>query len=220
MSLEAFYSGWDDVPTHQPKEKADVVHESMMFQFIENEGERKAYIDEVADKYLKEDGIFITEEKFKMNDDTEYAANEKIKERHKNKYYTPEQQSLKSDEVLVGMKENQANFDQYVKDLKEKFKYVDVYWKAGNFRGIIATNNEAKFNQFRENMGDNSNSYTWKPSYTKEEVVETNDAKLFAESQKNANSKRTKDSLQVEILSEEDFYWLMKDIEDENNRIH
>ena len=204
MSLEAFHSGWDDVPTHQPKEKADVVHESMMFQFIENGGERKAYIDEVADKYLKEDGIFITEEKFKMNDDAEYAANEKIKERHKNKYYTPEQQSLKSDEVLVGMKENQANFDQYVKDLKEKFKYVDAYWKAGNFRGIIATNNEAKFNQFRENMGDNSNSYTWKPSYTKEEVVETNDAKLFAESQKNANSKRTKDSLQVEILSEED----------------
>ena len=171
MSLEAFYSGWDDVPTHEPKEKADVVHESMMFQFIENKGDRKQYIDEVADKYLKEDGVFITEEKFKMNTDEEYTKNEKLKESHKNKYYTPEQQSLKSDEVLVGMKENQANFDQYVKELQDRFKYVKTYWKSGNFRGIIATNNESKLNSFLENLGDTSNSYTWKPFYSKEEKV-------------------------------------------------
>lgn len=170
MSLEAFYSGWDDVPTHEPKEKADVVHESMMFQFIENKGDRKEYIDEVADKYLKEDGVFITEEKFKMNTDEEYNENEKLKESHKNKYYTPEQQSLKSDEVLVGMKENQANFDQYVKELQDRFKYVKTYWKSGNFRGIIATNNESKLNSFLENLGETSSKkYNWEKPYDKNE---------------------------------------------------
>lgn len=174
MSLEAFYSGWDDIPAHKPKEKADVVHESMMFQFIENKGDRKQYIDEVADKYLKEDGVFITEEKFKMNTDEEYTKNEKLKESHKNKYYTPEQQSLKSDEVLVGMKENQANFDQYVKELQDRFKYVKTYWKSGNFRGIIATNNESKLNSFLENLGDTSNSYTWETSNKTDTNYESN----------------------------------------------
>ena len=181
MSLEAFYSGWDDVPTHEPKEKADVVHESMMFQFIENKGDRKQYIDEVANKYLKEDGVFITEEKFKMNTDEEYNKNEKLKESHKNKYYTPEQQSLKSDEVLVGMKENQANFDKYVKELQDRFKYVKTYWKSGNFRGIIATNNEAKLNSFLENLGDTSNSYTWEISNKTDKNYEPNQTTTTAE---------------------------------------
>lgn len=205
MSLEAFYSGWDDVPTHKPKEKADVVHESMMFQFIENKGDRKQYIDEVADKYLKEDGVFITEEKFKMNTDEEYAKNEKLKESHKNKYYTPEQQSLKSDEVLVGMKENQANFDQYVKELQDRFKYVKTYWKSGNFRGIIATNNESKLNSFLENLGETSNKkYNWEKPYDKNEVSEIKDARQFVNAQKEAMSKRKSDSKQVDILSEKD----------------
>lgn len=205
MSLEAFYSGWDDVPTHEPKEKADVVHESMMFQFIENKGDRKEYIDEVADKYLKEDGVFITEEKFKMNTDEEYNKNEKLKESHKNKYYTPEQQSLKSDEVLVGMKENQANFDQYVKELQNRFQYVKTYWKSGNFRGIIATNNETKLNSFLENLGETSNKkYNWEKPYNKNEVSEIKDAKQFVNAQKEAISKRKSDSKQVDILSEKD----------------
>ena len=43
-------------------------------------------------------------------------------------------------------------------------------------------------------------------------------AKIILESIK--DSVPNKDLENIEILSEEDFYWLMKDIEDENNMIH
>ena len=43
-------------------------------------------------------------------------------------------------------------------------------------------------------------------------------AKIILESIR--DSLPNKDLENIEILSEEDFYWLMKDIEDENNRIH
>lgn len=43
-------------------------------------------------------------------------------------------------------------------------------------------------------------------------------AKIILESIR--DSVPNKDLENIEILSEEDFYWLMKDIEDENNRIH
>ena len=43
-------------------------------------------------------------------------------------------------------------------------------------------------------------------------------AKIILESIR--DSVPNKDLENIEILSEEDFYWLMKDVEDENNRIH
>lgn len=149
---EAFQEGFDDVKAHKPKVKADVVHESMLFQFINKE--RKSKIKEVKDNYLKNDGIFITEEKFKLSDKTEEKANESAKDANKKKYYTDEQISAKGDEVLVGMGENQANFDEYLSDLKNEFKYVSTYWTSGNFRGIIATNNKSKFDDFLNKVDD------------------------------------------------------------------
>lgn len=62
---EAFFQGFTDngvtYNTHIPSEKADVVHESMTFQFISHV--REPFIKEVKSKYLKEDGIFLLEEK-------------------------------------------------------------------------------------------------------------------------------------------------------------
>ncbi len=156
---EAFHEGFDNIKAHKPKKKADVVHESMVFQFIQ-EG-RKEYVDEVADKYLKDDGVFITEEKFKVGNEGVYAANEALKDKeHKSKYYTEEQRKSKGEEVLVGMSENQHNYDDYINLLKDKFKYVETYWTAGNFRGIIATNSKSKMDTFMDKLGDNSNQYT------------------------------------------------------------
>lgn len=204
MAIEAFYQGWDDIPTHVPTEKADVVHESMMFQFIDNNGERRDYVNEVADNYLKEDGIFITEEKFKMPTEEEYRKNEALKEPHKNKYYTKEQQSLKSDQVLVGMKENQASFTQYLSDLRSRFDFVVPYWSSGNFRGIVASNNQAKVQQFLSELGGTSNEYTYQgnndyPIHNEEhqtvilnndnkfQVVENNEALNYINTQTGVN---------------------------------
>jgi hypothetical protein len=51
----AFFEGFDDVEAYKPTEKFDVVHESMLFQFIT--WERGQFIDEIADNYLTEDGF-------------------------------------------------------------------------------------------------------------------------------------------------------------------
>lgn len=211
MESKAFYKGWEGVETYLPKEKAEVVHESMLFQFIDNQGARKEYIKEVKDKYLEDGGIFLSEEKFKMDTEEMYKKNEELKEPHKNKYYTQEQQSLKADQVLVGMKENQANFNDYVTDLKEEFEFVTLYWIAGNFRGVIASNNKAKFDAFLENLGSTKNNYTYatEEEYTVEDIEEVNDIDRFFRGMTQAISLRREDGLQVEALTKDSLQQLI-----------
>jgi len=156
---EAFYEGFDNLPVHRPAKKADVVHESMLFQFITPE--RENFVDEIVDNYLKDGGIFITEEKFQTKNEREYKNNEYQKNReHKAKYYTQEQIDAKTDSVLVGMKENQAMFEDYLSLLRKKFKYVDTYWTAGNFKGIVASNDQAKVQEFLERLGDTTSAFS------------------------------------------------------------
>lgn len=158
---EAFYEGFDNILAHKPKEKADVVHESMLFQFLTPD--RDAYISEVKSKYLKGEGLFITEEKFKIGDEKAYSENEKIKdEQHKSKYFTEEQKKLKGEDVLIGMDKNQANYNSYLDSLKKEFKHVATYWTSGNFRGIVATDSKQKLDEFLGKIGDTSNPYTYK----------------------------------------------------------
>lgn len=162
---EAFYSGFEEngveYKAHVPREKADVVHESMMFQFITPE--RDQYIKEIKDKYIKEDGLFLTEEKFSQEKSV-YDANEKKKAEYKDEYYTKEQQAVKSDDVLVGMKENQADLNKYKKTLEENFNYVAQYWDSGNFKGFVASDSKSKIDQFIEKVGDTSSEFS-SPSF-------------------------------------------------------
>lgn len=168
---EAFLSGFEEngvtYETHQPKAKADVVHESMMFQFITPE--REAFVREVADKYLKDGGLFITEQKFSQNKE-EYDRNEKKKAKYKDEYYTKEQQAMKSDDVLVGMKENQANIDTYKNILKDKFKYVEQYWDSGNFKGFVASNSKSKVDEFMDKVGSTESEFTTTPLKNNEQA--------------------------------------------------
>ena len=158
---DAFYSGFEEngveYKTHEPSKKADVVHESMMFQFITPE--RAQYIKEVKDKYIKEDGLFLTEEKFSQEKSI-YAENEKQKAEYKDEYYTKEQQAMKSDDVLVGMKENQADLNDYKKVLEDNFKYVSQYWDSGNFKGFVASDNESRIKDFIKRVGDTSSKFS------------------------------------------------------------
>ena len=151
---KAFQYGWDNIETYKPKEKFDVVHESMLFQFINKE--RKSKIKHVFDDYLKDDGILITEQKFKIGDMEKYKANETLKNtKHKNQYYTKEQLEMKTDEVLMGMDKHQAEYDDYLKELQEQVGdtgKVATYWTSGNFRGIIASKNAKKVDEFLKNL--------------------------------------------------------------------
>src|SRR5690606_287009 len=56
----------DSFGKYKPEQKADVVHESMAFQFMSPD--RASQFQEVADNYLKPNGIFIVEEKVGNSD--------------------------------------------------------------------------------------------------------------------------------------------------------
>lgn len=144
------------VNRHQPPEKADVVHESMMFQFIMPE--RKSFIDEIADHYVKEDGVVILEEKVKAEN---WSANETKKDNDfKSDYYDSAAVKKKNEEVVVGMKGNQAEEVDLINDLTSRFDYVYQYWDSGNFKGYIASNNAAKAKAMLEAIGDTKTDYT------------------------------------------------------------
>lgn len=149
---EAFYEGYTDEDTgvtykeHKPAKKADVVHESMVFQFITPE--REQFIKEIKDNYLKKDGIVLLEEKLVPNTQEEWLANEAKKDAYKRQFYSQEAITAKSEEILTGMLRNQTKEEDLKAYLRKEFKYVKEYWNAGNFKGYIASNDYSKVEQF------------------------------------------------------------------------
>ena len=144
------------VPKFVPKEKADVVHESMLFQFITPE--RQSFIDEIADNYVKPNGVVLIEEKVIAEN---WSSNEQKKDSDfKSNYYDGDQIKKKGDEILVGMKGNQAEEPALLKSLTSRFKYVYQYWDAGNFKGYIASNDKAAANNMLRSIGDTKTDFT------------------------------------------------------------
>ena len=119
--------------------KYDVVHESMTFQFLDNN--RKAQINFIADNVLNDNGFLIIEEKF-SSDDAVYKANEEFKNEFKKQYYSEAQINTKQHEIITSMGKNQIAVRDMENILNSKFKYVQQYWDAGNFKGYIASNNQ------------------------------------------------------------------------------
>lgn len=154
---EAFYENYTDEETgktykkHVPKKKADVVHESMVFQFITPE--RKQFIKEVKDNYLKDDGILLLEEKLVPETQEEWIRNEEIKDEYKRQFYTQEEISQKSEQILTGMLKNQTKVADLEEALRESFSFVQQYWDAGNFKGFIASNSQEKIDTFIDGIG-------------------------------------------------------------------
>jgi hypothetical protein len=109
FAKSAFGEGFDNdgefIEKYEPSDKADIVHESMTFQFISDTRDDK--IKEVFDKYIKPDGLFISEEKFSHENEKQWKANEDMKDKkYKSKYYDDNQISIKREVVLTGMKSN------------------------------------------------------------------------------------------------------------------
>jgi len=141
---------------YKPTEKFDVVHESMLFQFIKED--RTAFVDEIADNYVTEDGLVILEEKVVGKG---FDANEQNKDQNfKLKYYDQKYLDKKKDEVLFGMKNNQATQLRVEDELKRRFKYVEQYWDGGNFKGYAASNSKAKVDEFLAKTENTSSSFS------------------------------------------------------------
>jgi SAM-dependent methyltransferase len=147
---ESFYSECCNAPIHNLCGSYDVVRESMVFQFITPD--RKDFIREVK-KMLNKDGVFITEEKFLNECQATYDTNEALKDEFKEMYFDSDSIDKKSKDVLSSMVENQMEYNGYTKLLMSNFRYVGLYYRAGNFRGLIATNSSERYKSMM-------NSYT------------------------------------------------------------
>jgi len=117
--------------------KYDVVHESMAFQFMDND--RAGQIKYIKENLLHDNGILIIEEKFLDDNKAIYDANETKKNIFKSQYYTEEQLNNKKLNVLLNMEGKQVSVQEIQRILGENFANVAQYWDAGNFKGFIAS---------------------------------------------------------------------------------
>ncbi len=117
--------------------KYDVVHESMAFQFMDND--RAGQIKYIKENLLHDNGILIIEEKFLDDNKAIYDANETKKNIFKSQYYTEEQLNNKKLNVLLNMEGKQVSVQEIQRILGENFANVEQYWDAGNFKGFIAS---------------------------------------------------------------------------------
>lgn len=146
-----------------PEAKADVVHETMGFQFMSPQ--RAEQFAEVAKNYLKPDGVFITEQKVGNEN---WDQNEIQKDEHfKSRFYTPEQIAEKNKVVKVsdfdsneGMVGNMVKESVVTDELAKNFKYVQQYWDGGNFKGYIASNDKAKIDRFMSSIGSTQSEFS------------------------------------------------------------
>jgi hypothetical protein len=145
-----YMTGWDGVEPHKTTEKADVVHESMVFQFINKD--RAKQLDYIIENDLKPDGLFITEEKF-MEPAEIWKKNEALKNEYKSQYFEAKDMDAKSAQVLEGMNKNMISSLEMERLLTSKFKHVGKYWDSGNFKGYLATNDKTKFDTAMKSVG-------------------------------------------------------------------
>jgi hypothetical protein len=222
---EAFLESYTDEQTgktyerHVPQEKADVVHESMVFQFISPE--REQFISEIKNAYLKPDGIVLLEEKIVPASEEEWKANEERKDSYKLQYYPQEALDQKKEEVLVGMKKNQTAEADLLNALKNNFKFVAPYWNSGNFKGYAASNSKEKLDQFIATVGGEITSpYSSGSSITLtagdvvvagKRVIVNPPAAQFRDAIQSAINKRQLDGSQVEVKSVEDYQKIIDD---------
>jgi ubiquinone/menaquinone biosynthesis C-methylase UbiE len=154
----AFGASFEDengkiVPKFAPPHSYDVVHESMAFQFFGPE--REEHIAE-AKRLLAPDGIFLSEEKVRTDNE---AENEAKKDAWKAQYHSPEALQRKQEQVGFqgedtgggGMMDKMVHQDVLESLLKKYFKYVVQYWSSGNFKGYAASDSKDKINAYVNN---------------------------------------------------------------------
>ena len=172
---KAFYRGWKeddgtDVPAmnaDNTKDRFDIIHEAMVFQFINNQ--RATHVLE-AKRLMAPGGLFITEEKLKTPKE-EWDRNELLKdEKYKNIYFTPKElaekqkvvgfQQDKKEEKSVGMVGNMVTVAEFEGILVKNFREVWQYWDAGNFKGYAASDDPKRVQKFMTAMGNTNNTFS------------------------------------------------------------
>lgn len=144
-----FGSDYGDMKAYSPKNKYDVVRESMTFQFISTN--RQSQYKEVQ-QALKSDGLFITNSKVFQLDDDEYKKYEKLKDAYKRQSFTDDEIKKKAKDILPNMSKYMVDIITTVEALQKHFKYVVQYWVSGNFTGFVAGDDMNKIDAFLSEM--------------------------------------------------------------------
>jgi len=156
-------NGWPEegtgvvIPPFRLDRQYDVVHESMTFQFINND--RTAHVALVK-QALKPDGVFLTEEKFSSDGTAEYKAREAQKDQYKARYFTAAAMTQKAEQVVVGMHGNMVPQNEYEKTLAANFKYVVQYWSSTNFGGYAASDDLEALTRLVDNIGNTTTEFS------------------------------------------------------------
>jgi hypothetical protein len=145
--------------------KYDIVQESMVFQFIDNN--RDDHIKRAA-ALTKDDGIAIFQEKLH---NPNWDQNEAQKNQFKALSFRKEDMDAKSAEVLEGMNENMVAVKELEKQLAKNFKHVTQIWDSGNFKGYAASNSFETIAKFQSNMGNTSSIFDTRSRGTNIEIA-------------------------------------------------
>ncbi len=155
----AWQDSWVDdngnvVPEFKTDEKFDIVNEDFSFQFME--GDRGKQVDGVK-SIMTEDGVFVTSEKFHTKNE---EANETKKLDHQKKYFSDKDLKDDKDGIISDMDKGMVEDSEYESILRSKFKYVEEFWNAGNFKGYIASDSKQRLTEFKNNVGDLSSEFS------------------------------------------------------------
>lgn len=139
----AFLKGWDKIKTFRSYKKYDLITEFFLFQFMNND--RSEQLKGVK-KLLSKKGVFITCEKFLNSDPAIFSSNELLKNEYQKQYFSADEITKDKQTIIAGMEKDMVSIEAYYVLLKENFNYVRSFWKAGNFCGLIASDNKTSFN--------------------------------------------------------------------------
>jgi len=160
--LKAIGASWTEpdgtvIKEFKPKQKFDIINEDFTFQFISND--RPGQIKQIK-SMLKDDGLFITSEKFHTEN---FEANEQKKLEHQKKYFDKRELTEDAEGIVTGMSKDMVKLEDYRNLLEKNFKYVKEFWDAGNFKGFVASNNQAKVEKFLKDVGDLTTEFSEAP---------------------------------------------------------
>ncbi|MBY5774852.1 class I SAM-dependent methyltransferase [Rhizobium leguminosarum] len=124
----------------------DIVLEDTTFQmYSPNRFNQIRFVSQ----HLKNNGLFISVEKFKHDDDDEYRRRERQKDHgFKARFFSAADIRAKEETVLTQMDRNEVSLSDMGETLRHFFEHSFVTWNSGNFYTLVSSNSAESINLF------------------------------------------------------------------------
>lgn len=129
----------------------DIIMEDTTFQmYSPNRHDQIAFVS----RHLKPEGIFVSIEKFRSNDDNDYRKRE-LQKNHgfKARFFSDIEIRGKEESVLRRMNENEVTVGEMSEVLSRHFRYGAITWNSGNFYTMTASNSASNLGEFINHLG-------------------------------------------------------------------